>query len=73
MGRNGILCGIVDQETGNAMADFQKVDTCGMYEWCTGPSTLNQSIQTVHDFGKHSLCTIGNYSPDSMLFGQIID
>ena len=59
--RNGILCGITDEESGIAEAGYQKVGNCEMNEWCTGPTNANQSVEGAISHSKRKLCTKGSY------------
>ena len=58
--RRGILCALAEEETGIVIGEYQKVADCGLTEWCTGPSSPNNSVRGATGFGKHHLCTQGN-------------
>ena len=59
--RNGILCGIADEESGIVEAGYQKVGNCEMNEWCTGPTSSNHSVEGAISHSKRKLCTKGSY------------
>ena len=59
--KNGILCALAEQETGFVAGDYQKVSNCEDLEWCTGPSSSNNSIMGTIYFGKKKLCTAGKW------------
>ena len=69
--RNGIICGIMDQDTGLynqnvgagtgiGVGDYHKIGSCELNEFCTGPFTANTSILAAANFGKKDLCTKGS-------------
>ena len=66
--RNGILCGIADEESGIVEAGYQKVGNCEMNELCTGPTSSNQSVEGAISHSKRKLCTKGSYKFFIMFF-----
>ena len=69
--RNGILCGIADEESGIVEAGYQKVGNCELNEWCTGPTSSNQSVEGAISHSKRKLCTKGNYKLYIIIIRQL--
>lgn len=56
--RSGIMCGLVEIINGTLFGDFTDISQCNGNEWCTGPSSKDESIQGLN-YGTDVLCTKG--------------
>ena len=54
----GIMCGIVDETTGDVVGEYQKTSYCLNSKWCTGAYHQKYSVQGF-EFGRGILCSEG--------------